>query len=354
VLMGTGVRPFDANGSTYTGVVEVALGDLTGDGKPDLFVAAASPAGQAGLDASKAGKVFVYDGAELLAGTVPFQPIHTFTPFATSDGPLGNTAAYVNGLNIAAADVNGDGKADLIAGTRGGTPMQGHPEYGRLVVVSGADDSTIGSVVEPFGTTYQKGVVVAAGDLDGDGKAEIAVTRGGPVAASNPNKTVKLKAFKFAGGALAELNLSGGTSAFAPFAAVTDASGDVIERDARVAFVDPDGNGKFRLVFSALDRLTDPSNVQVRIAAFNVDTTTGLATAASTGTGPNGSYLVGSQVVDHAIARGDADGNGSSDLALVTESASPGVQHLDPLTGAVLPGGFALTILTGGVTLDGV
>jgi Tol biopolymer transport system component len=353
-------RPLDVGASRYAGIVEVAVGDLTGDGTPDLFVAAAGPGGVAGLDMSKAGKVFVYDGAALLGGTTPTDAIHVFTPFANTDGPLGNTGPYVNGLNIAVADVDADGFVNLVAGTRGGTPTQGHPEYGRLVVVvpgtdaDGSDDSFLGGAVSPFGTSYQKGVVVAAGDLDGDGKAEVAVTRGGPVAPSNPNRTVKLKAFRFNGANLAELNLSGNSSAFAPFGTITGPGGEVIERDARVAFVDPDGNGKFQLVFSALDRITDPANTQVRIAAFNVNMTTGVATPASTGTGPNGSYLVGSQIVDHAIARTDVNRDGASDLALITETASSGIQYLDPLTGAVRPGGFTLNVLNGGITLDGI
>jgi len=255
--------------------------------------------------------------------------------------------------------VDGDGMDDLIAGTRGGSPTSGNREYGRMVVISGATFQQLGSAVKPFGNGYEKGVVVAAGDADGDGKAEVAVTRGGPVASTNPNKSVKLKAYRLGAAGLSELNLSGQLDAsgnpvaFAPFAGVTGATGGTIERDARVAFVDSNGDGSAELAFSALDRVTDPGNPQVRVALFTVNTTTGVATPVSTGPGPSGSYLAGQQVIDHAITHVDTDGDGADALALLTEGASSGVQYLNPVTGAVLPGGFALSVLTGGITLDG-
>jgi len=59
-------------------------------------------------------------------------------------------------------------------------------------------------------------------------------------------------------------------------------------------------------------------------------------------------------VIDHAIARADPERDGTGVLALITESASAGIQYLAPATGAVLPGGFAFNVLTGGVTLDAV
>jgi len=339
-------RPLDfsPDGTPYTGLVQVALGDLNGDGVTDVFVAAANPLGVDGLDFTKAGKVFVYDGSSLVPGATP-TVIHTFTPFATSRGPTGFPGAYINGLNIATGDIDGDGKVDLIAGTRGGSDTAGKIEYGRLVVVNAGDradglaDTIIGQIISPFGVEYQKGIVVAAGNLDGVVGDEIAVTRGGPVADSNPNKSIKLKAFKFSGSVLRELDLNGATpGAFAPFPSIV--------RDGRLAFVDADGNGKDELVFSALD----PASSQVRIAAYTVNTATGLATPVS----PGGSYLTGTNVVDHAIARSDRDSNGFEELTLLTQSANSGIQFLNPMTGAILPGGFSLTLINGGVTIDGI
>ncbi len=82
---------------------------------------------------------------------------------------------YVGALNVASADVDGDGQADIIVGTAAGT-------QGRLVVYSGAAVSTgtsspakIGGIMTPFGTTFTGGVVVAAGDVTGNGFAEVIV-----------------------------------------------------------------------------------------------------------------------------------------------------------------------------------
>ncbi len=346
--------------SGYTGLVSVALGDFNGDGVADLAVAAANPAGVLGLTAANAGKVFVYDGAALAKGTLTL--VHTFTPFANTDGPGGTTGAYVNGLNIAVGDVNGDGKVDLIAGTRGGSATAGNAEFGRLVVLSegaaadGSADTIVGSILTPFGATYQKGVVVTAGNLDADPAAEIAVTRGGPVAASNPNKTLKVKAFDFSGTGLAELNLSGTGTPLAPFAGITGPGGAVLARDARVAITDSNGDGVGELVVSIIDPFTNSATTgtAVRIAAFSVNVAAGgLATPISTGSGPSNSYTVGSNIVDHAITDA-ATATAATNLALITESATSQIQYLNPLTGAVLPGGFLLGVVNGGVTIDGI
>ncbi|MCE9566400.1 MAG: hyalin [Planctomycetes bacterium] len=353
------IRPLDNGVAQYTGLVEVALGDFNGDTIPDLAVAAADPSGVHGLAPTKAGQVFVYDGAALATGKVPTSPFHTFTPFATTDGPAGTTGAYINGLNIAAGDVNGDGTVDLIAGTRGGNGTSaGLNEYGRLVVIAGASpvgtNIVIGAIQKPFGAGYQKGVVVAAGNVDGVAGDEIAVTRGGPVASANPAvQKIKVKVLRLQGSTLTELHLSAdGSTAFAPFGSLSGPA-NAINRDGRVAFVDTNGDGKAELVFSALDPLTNPNNEQVRVGVYsiNVGAAAGAATIVSTGSDA-GTYLSGKAVVDHAISHVAATGT-QQNLALITESAVSGIVYLSPLTG-LQTGGFGLTVLNGGISLDGI
>lgn len=87
------------------------------------------------------------------------------------------------------------------------------------------------------------------------------------------------------------------------------------------------------------------------VYSINPVASAGAATIVSTGPDA-GTYLTGSAVVDHAITHVHASGT-LENLALFTESASSGVAYLDPLTGVVRSGGFVLSVLNGGITIDG-
>lgn len=132
----TMLADFEPYGAGFTGGVSVALGDTNADGHADLIVApAAGP-----------GAVRVFSGADgtvLLAGT----------PFGADAG----------GLNVAAGDVNGDGRADVVvAQARGGV----------VAVFNGADLSVMGSGA-PYGPAFAGGVSVAVGDVNGDGRGDV-------------------------------------------------------------------------------------------------------------------------------------------------------------------------------------
>jgi hypothetical protein len=100
-------------------------------------------------------------------GNFDSTPAATLAPF----GKLGVA------LRSAVADVNADGTADTILVTGPGTPA-------RFAVVSGADNKTVlVQPTDPFGGDFAGGAFVAAGDLNGDGRAEWFVTPdqgGGP------------------------------------------------------------------------------------------------------------------------------------------------------------------------------
>ena len=136
------VAPF---GGSFTGGVRVARGDVNGDGTPDLIVAAGPGGGP---------HIKVYDGATHAV-------IYSYYAY---------TASFTGGVFVASADVNGDGKADIITGAGpGGSP--------HVRVFSGADGSLLTQFFA-YSSSFRGGVSVAGGDINGDGKADISTGAG--------------------------------------------------------------------------------------------------------------------------------------------------------------------------------
>lgn len=133
---------------TFTGGVRVAVGDFTQDGFPDVVVAS-GPGGA---------RVRVLDGktGDQIAG--PLGSFFAYNP------------AFTGGVHVAAADVDGDTVPDVItaAGPGGGPHVK---------VFSGATGAVVGDffALDP---SFRGGITVAAADLTGDGRAEIAVGAG--------------------------------------------------------------------------------------------------------------------------------------------------------------------------------
>jgi hypothetical protein len=138
---------FDA---AVRGGVEVALGDVDGDGVPDLVAGSGPGAG--------GGRVRVFDGRDgrPLAG-----PLGDFLPFAAGRG---------RGVSVATGDVDGDGRADVIVGAGAGVAPV-------VKVFSGRDGSELSRVLA-FHESFRGGVRVAAGQFRPGGGAEVAVAAG--------------------------------------------------------------------------------------------------------------------------------------------------------------------------------
>jgi hypothetical protein len=144
----SGVAP---SGEVIAGGVQSARADVTGDGTPDLVTAPG---------VGTAPTVKVYDGA-------------TGAEVASFDA---YESSFTGGVQVAVADLNGDGKAEVITGADlGGGP--------RVRVLDGA------SVVagEPVALidflaiedeNFRGGVRVATGDVTGDGVADLVVGAG--------------------------------------------------------------------------------------------------------------------------------------------------------------------------------
>lgn len=140
---------FLAFGSAFTGGVRVAAGDISGDGLPEI-IAASGP----GMPA----EVRIFDGAS--PGPVPdlLAAVSLFPGFS-------------GGLFVAAGDLTGDGRADLvISPDRGLIPL--------VVAIDGANGSLLG-VALVYDPTFSGGVRIAVADIDNDGRADL-VTVPGP------------------------------------------------------------------------------------------------------------------------------------------------------------------------------
>ncbi|OWK40163.1 beta strand repeat-containing protein [Fimbriiglobus ruber] len=213
----TTFQPFEAS---FTGGVFVAVGDITGDGVPDLVVTPDQTGGPV---------VAVYDGAKLVQGLASGQPngqpaqIDRF--FGIQD------PNFRGGARAAVGDVNGDGVADIVvsAGFGGGPRIAGFD--GKSVASGSADPTKLFADFFAFDSSLTNGTYVAVGDVNGDGKADI-VVGGGPGGA--PRVTV------FSGSSL----LGGTQTTIADFFA-----GDTSDRGGvRVAVKNLDGDADADLV----------------------------------------------------------------------------------------------------------
>jgi hypothetical protein len=137
---------FDLN---FRGGVRVAVGDVNGDGRNDI-IASAGPGGGP--------HVRVFDG---VTGVQISGPSGSFMAF---------DLAFRGGVFVAAGDLNGDGNADvLVSAGDGGGP--------HVKAFSGKTNALLTSFMA-YNVNFTGGVRIAANDVDGDGRPDIVTSPG--------------------------------------------------------------------------------------------------------------------------------------------------------------------------------
>jgi hypothetical protein len=133
-------QSFLAFSPSFTGGIFVAAGDISGDGLADTIAAP---------DAGGGPQVSVFSGGNqsLLASFFAYTP------------------SFTGGVRVASGDINGDGRRDIITGPGPGAP----PE---VKVFSGTNQALLADY-NAYAANATNGIFVASADVDGDGRADV-------------------------------------------------------------------------------------------------------------------------------------------------------------------------------------
>ena len=265
VLLGNGdgtFQPAVTYGSGGMSPVSVAVADVNGDGKPDLLVANEC------ADDNCDGSV----GVLLGNGDGTFRAAVTYS------------SGGIYGLSVAVADVNGDGKPDLLV-ANGCATINLCASEGAVAVLLGDGDGTFQAAKEYLsGGSYPYSLKVA--DLNGDGKLDV-------VAANSDSGTV---------GVL----LGNGNGTFQ--AVVTYSSGETANEvqisSVAVADVNADGHPDLLLTSDEAGGNGNNGGVVAVLLGNGDGTFQGAVNYAS------GGYLL------RGVAAGDVNGDGRPDVLL--------------------------------------
>lgn len=202
------IREFMAYDPAFRGGVYVAIADVNGDGTGDIITGPGVGGGP---------HVQVFGGTD----NAVLRSFYAFPRF----GPTPD-AAFYTGATVAGGDMDGDGFAEIVAGS-------GPGRYSQALAFDG-ETGEVRVDLQPIFGGYFGGVFVALGDLDGDGNADLALSLGSGQRTGEFTNTVFVTAF----GGFPTNNIGGISAAY-------DLN---FHGGVRIALVDTDGDGTDEIV----------------------------------------------------------------------------------------------------------
>ena len=312
-----GVAANDVSGRSVS-----AAGDVNGDGLADVIVGA--PQSDPSLAKVDAGVSYVVFGK----ATATSVDLATLAADGAGFAITGQTGGDLSGYSVkGAGDINGDGLADLVIGAPAADPLSG-VDAGRAYVVFGKSTTTAvdlsalgtaGFVISGATAGDQSGYSVsAAGDVNGDGLADLVI--GAPGSATSPGHTYVVFG-KAASTAVDLANL--GTGGFViNGAAPNDQSGWSVSSAG-----DMNGDGLTDLIIGAAHAASGglgTAGASYLVYGKTSNTAIELANVAQ---GQGGFVINGEAATNNSgasvSAAGDVNGDGLADLIVGAYSADP-------------------------------
>ncbi len=297
--------PTDASGQV------VSPGDVTGDGVPEVVVAAPGVSG---------GRVYVYGGAQVAAGGALVVADRLTTLLAVGNDRAGSAVA-------GGADFDGDGIPDLVVGAENNA--EGGAYAGKTYIVSGAAialggdvplASSWASLVGEEAYNFSGGSVAAGGDVDGDGLPDLVVGANW----KNITSVEEGRTYVVFGASLA----GGGPMALAAADVMLDGTDYGDRSGTAVAFAgDVDGDGYDDVLVGAPKAMASAANDGEVYLHRGIDLAAGgnFANAAAwiTFVGEASDDWLG----DDVSSAGDIDGDGLDDILLGARNNDQGASN---------------------------